>query len=255
MNLLQHALVSTTPPAHLSLDRGRAAVERLDRPSEWTPVVVGRALLAQRPSGGSGWLSNPRIDVLHLYAALLRPVRGECPDRRLLVVFDTTVLWNLFCVVRLCLVYRGRRFPRRGRSCGIRARASRSGTTEGCWGWWRGCSAATRWCCWPTGFPARRVVALGPAHGGWHLRVRCKRNVGLFRRMAGAMAGWRCGCRRGSALLPRGVRDGGSATGSSRGGLGKRRQGTLAHRQRRADRRRNPLRVRAALHDRRRVFR
>jgi hypothetical protein len=44
-------------------------------------------------------LSNPRIDVLHLYAALLRPVLGECPDRRLWVVLDTTVLWNLFCEV------------------------------------------------------------------------------------------------------------------------------------------------------------
>ena len=74
--------------------------------------MVGRALLAQSTERRfSRWLSNPRIDVLHLYAALLRPVLGECPDRRLWVVLDTTVLWNLFCVVQLCLVYRGRTIP------------------------------------------------------------------------------------------------------------------------------------------------
>jgi hypothetical protein len=65
--------------------------------SEWTPFVVGRALLVQSTERRfSRWWSNPRIDVLHRYAALLRPVLEDCPDRRLWVVLDTTVLWNLF---------------------------------------------------------------------------------------------------------------------------------------------------------------
>jgi hypothetical protein len=65
--------------------------------NEWTPFVVGRALLVQSTERRfSRWWSNPRIDVLHRYAVLLRPALEDCPDRRLWVVLDTTVLWNLF---------------------------------------------------------------------------------------------------------------------------------------------------------------
>lgn len=152
--------------------------------SEWTPFVVGRALLAQSTERRlSRWLSNPRIDVLHLYAALLRPVLGECPDRRLWVVLDTTVLWNLFCVVQLCWVYRGRTIP-------LAWKVLRHPSASVAFRDYRGV----------LGFVARRlrgseVVLLadrGFLHGEWlrwvgrtvggHLRVRCKRNVGLFRR-------------------------------------------------------------------------
>lgn len=152
--------------------------------SEWTPFVVGRALLAQSTERRlSRWLSNPRIDVLHLYAALLRPVLGECPDRRLWVVLDTTVLWNLFCVVQLCLVYRGR-------TIALAWKVLRHPSASVAFRDYRGV----------LGFVARRlrgyeVVLLadrGFLHGEWlrwvgrtvggHLRVRCKRNVGLFRR-------------------------------------------------------------------------
>jgi hypothetical protein len=133
--------------------------------SEWTPFVVGRALLAQSTERRlSRWLSNPRIDVLHLYAALLRPVLGECPDRRLWVVLDTTVLWNLFCVVQLCWVYRGRTIPLAWKVLRHPSASVAFRDYRGVLGFvarrLRG-GAVGR-----PGFPPRRVVALGRAHGG-----------------------------------------------------------------------------------------
>ncbi len=151
--------------------------------SEWTPFAVGRALLAQSCERRfRRWLSNPRIDVLHLHAAVLRPLLADCPDRRLLVVLDTTVLWNGFCVVQLAWVYRGRTIP-------LVWKVLRHGSASVAFRDYRGV----------LGFAARlltgrEVVLLGDRgflHGdllrwvrrrtGWHFRIRCKRDVGLFR--------------------------------------------------------------------------
>jgi len=151
--------------------------------SEWTPFVISRATLAQSTERRfRRWLSNPRIDVLRLYAALLRSVLASFPDRRVLIALDTTVLWNEFCVIQLSLVYRGRSIPLvwkvlRHKSASVAFRDYRG----------------------VLGFAAKllrgdEVVLLadrGFLHGellrwvrrteGWHLRVRCQREVGLFR--------------------------------------------------------------------------
>ena len=75
---------------------------------EWAPFVVGRAGFAQSTVRRfSRWLSNPRIQPLRLYAALLRGTLGEFPDGRLHLAFDTTMLWGGFCVVQASLAYRG----------------------------------------------------------------------------------------------------------------------------------------------------
>lgn len=152
--------------------------------SEWTPFVVGRALLAQSTERRFGrWLSNPRIDVLHLYAALPRPVLGDCPDRRLLVVLDTTVPWNVFCVVQPCLVYRGRTIP-------LAWKVLRHPSASVAFRDYRGVLrfAARR----PRGHEVVLLADRGFLHGellrwvgrtaDWHFRIRCKRNVGLYRR-------------------------------------------------------------------------
>lgn len=80
--------------------------------SKWAPFVVGRAVYAQSIERRfQRWLSNPRIDVLRIYAGLLRGVLPDLPERLVLVALDTTVLWDGFCVVQLALVYRGRTVP------------------------------------------------------------------------------------------------------------------------------------------------
>lgn len=59
---------------------------------EWTPGVTGRATYAQNTVRRfRRWLSNPRIDALRLYAALLRRALEDCPDARWVAALDTTV--------------------------------------------------------------------------------------------------------------------------------------------------------------------
>jgi hypothetical protein len=60
--------------------------------SEWTPFVVGRAVLAHSTERRfSRWLNNPRIDGLRLYMALLRQALSGVPGSAVRGA-DTTVL-------------------------------------------------------------------------------------------------------------------------------------------------------------------
>lgn len=150
---------------------------------EWAPCVEGRAVYAQSTVRRfRRWLSNPRIDPLRLYAALLRSALGGFPDGRLYVALDTTVLWDKFCVVQLSLVWRGRAVPV-------------------AWKVLQHCSASVAFRDYRgvLGFAARllrgREVILLADRGfihiellrwarrvGWHWRIRCKRDVGLYLR-------------------------------------------------------------------------
>jgi hypothetical protein len=151
---------------------------------EWAPCVAGRASCAQSTVRRfSRWLSNPRIDALRLYAALLRGALGEFPDGRLHLALDTTVLWNLFCVVQVSLVWRGRSVP-------VAWKVLRHKSASVAFKDYRGA----------LGFAARllkgREVVLLADRGfihaellrwagrtpGWHFRIRCKRDAGLFLR-------------------------------------------------------------------------
>ena len=150
--------------------------------SEWTAFVVGRAQYAQSSERRfQRWLANSRIDVLQLYSAVLKDAMGTLKDLRLLVVLDTTMLWNTFCVVQLSLVYRGRAVP-------LVWKVMKHSSASVAFRDYRGV----------LGFAVRllknyEVVLLadrGFMHGdllrwclrqdNWHLRVRCKRDVGIF---------------------------------------------------------------------------
>jgi hypothetical protein len=151
--------------------------------NEWTPFVVGRALFAQSTERRfRRWLSNPQIDVLRLYAALLREVLAEFQDRRVLVTLDTTMLWNEFCVIQLSLVYRGRSIPLVWKV--LRHKSASVAFTEyrGVLGFasklLRGYEVvllADR------GFLHRGLIRWVRRTAGWHMRVRCKQSIGLFR--------------------------------------------------------------------------
>ena len=80
--------------------------------SEWVPYVHSRAQFAASTwRRFRRWLANRRVDVHHLYGALLRPVLAELAESRWYVVLDTSLLWNRWCLIRLGLVYRGRTIP------------------------------------------------------------------------------------------------------------------------------------------------
>ena len=149
---------------------------------EWAPFVAGRAEFAQSTMRRfSRWLSNDRIDALRLWAALLRAALGEFPDGRLYVALDTTTLWNVFCVVPVSLVWRGRSVP-------VAWKVLRHRSASVAFKDYRGV----------LGFAARllkgREVVLLADRGfihaemlrwvnktpGWHFRIRCKRDTGLF---------------------------------------------------------------------------
>lgn len=150
---------------------------------EWAPGVVGRAVYAQSTVRRfRRWLSNPRIDALRLYAALLRSALVGFSDGRVMVVLDTTVLWNTFCVVQLALVWRGRSVP-------VAWKVLRHPSASVAFQDYRGV----------LGFAARllkgREVVLLADRGfihvellrwarkaGWQFRIRGKRDLGLFLR-------------------------------------------------------------------------
>ena len=80
--------------------------------SEWVPYVHSRAPFAASTwRRFRRWLAHRRVDVHHLYGALLRPVLAELDASRLYVVLDTSMLWNRWCLIRLGWVYRGRTLP------------------------------------------------------------------------------------------------------------------------------------------------
>ena len=71
------------------MEGGGAAVERWIALDEWVSFVAGRAEFARSTVRRfSRWLSNPRIQPLRLYAALLRTALGEFPDGRLFVALE-----------------------------------------------------------------------------------------------------------------------------------------------------------------------
>lgn len=151
--------------------------------SRWLGHVEGRAEKAQSTERRfRRWLENPRIEVWPLYAGLVGRVLAECADRRLYVALDTTVLWNLFCVVQVSLVYRGRAIPL-------------------CWSVLRHPSASVAFGDYrealdraaelldgfevvllaDRGFCHRALVRWAKGAKGWHFRIRGKKDIPAFR--------------------------------------------------------------------------
>lgn len=59
----------------------------------------------------SRWLHNRRIHPTALYRPLIQAALSQWQDPVLYLSFDTTMLWDQFCVIRLVVVYRGRAIP------------------------------------------------------------------------------------------------------------------------------------------------
>lgn len=208
--------------------------------SKWTPYVVSRADCAQSTERRfRRWLSNSRLDVLRLYAALLRQALAEVGQEPLLAAFDTTVLWNEFCVIQVALVYRGWSLP-------LAWKVMKHPSASVAFKDYRGV----------LGFAARllagrEVILLadrGFLHGellgwvrktrGWRLRIRCKSGIDFYQRTPKGYRKLRLRLNAGevcyyhnvyvtAAYLPVHV---------AVGRLGKRREGALGHRQRRTHR-------------------
>lgn len=79
---------------------------------EWIPFVHSRAKKAQSTERRfSRWFHNANIDVAAIYAPLIKQALRDWGHEKLYIALDTSMLWNCYCQIRLCLIYRGRAIP------------------------------------------------------------------------------------------------------------------------------------------------
>jgi len=57
------------------------------------------------------WLDNDKIEVFSLYGPLMQHALADWGQPVLYVAFDTSMLWNTYCMIRLSVIYRGRAVP------------------------------------------------------------------------------------------------------------------------------------------------
>ena len=57
------------------------------------------------------WLANDTIEVQTLYGPLIQQALGGWVGKRLFVALDTSMLWDMYGIVRLSVLYRGRAVP------------------------------------------------------------------------------------------------------------------------------------------------
>jgi hypothetical protein len=78
----------------------------------WAPYVGSRARYAQSTVRRfRRWLDHDNIDVVSLYGPCIEHALAAWGERVLYVALDTSMLWNMYCLIRLSVIYRGRAVP------------------------------------------------------------------------------------------------------------------------------------------------
>lgn len=80
--------------------------------TKWSMYIPCRGKFAQsRQRRIQRWLNNPRINVHRLYRSLIQAALADWTEENLFLALDTSVFWDEYCLVRLCLIHRGRALP------------------------------------------------------------------------------------------------------------------------------------------------
>jgi Transposase DDE domain len=80
--------------------------------TKWVTYVPNRGVFAQSTQRRiQRWLYNPRINIHRLYKPLIQAALADWKDPDLFLALDTSLFWDEYCLVRLCVVYRGRALP------------------------------------------------------------------------------------------------------------------------------------------------
>ena len=80
--------------------------------SEWIPFVRSKAQKAQSTERRfSRWLYNDNIQTVSIYDPVIRKALSDWGEETLYIALDTSMLWNSYCQIRICLIYRGRSIP------------------------------------------------------------------------------------------------------------------------------------------------
>jgi hypothetical protein len=80
--------------------------------SEWVPFVNSKAKKAQSTERRfSRWLHNGNIKTENIYDPIIRKALLKWGEPKIYLALDTSMLWNSYCQIRICLIYRGRAIP------------------------------------------------------------------------------------------------------------------------------------------------
>lgn len=80
--------------------------------SEWSPFVQSKAKQAQSSERRfSRWFHNDTIDIKAIYDPIIEQALRRWGEETIYIALDTSMLWNSYCQIRVCVIYRGRAIP------------------------------------------------------------------------------------------------------------------------------------------------
>jgi hypothetical protein len=80
--------------------------------TKWVSYIPNRGVFAQSTQRRiQRWLYNPRINIHRLYKPLIQAALADWHDPDIFLALDTSLFWDEYCLVRLCVGYRGRALP------------------------------------------------------------------------------------------------------------------------------------------------
>ena len=80
--------------------------------TKWVSHMNTKALIAQSTQRQlSRWLNNARINPAKLYSPVIKAYLSKWEEANIYLSFDTSQLWEEYCMIRLCVVHRGRALP------------------------------------------------------------------------------------------------------------------------------------------------
>jgi hypothetical protein len=80
--------------------------------TKWLYHIQTKAKIAQSTQRRlSRWVNNPRINPAKLYSPVVKAVFANWQDPEIFLTFDTSMLWDEFCIIRICVVHLGRAIP------------------------------------------------------------------------------------------------------------------------------------------------
>ena len=152
--------------------------------TRWTADINSRATRAQSYQRRlSRWLHNPRLNTARLYSQLIKQALSRWESPLIVLILDTSLLWNHYCLVRLSVQYKGRAIPVTG---WVLKHNSSSIAFEVYQGLLRRAE-----CALPMGVQVRFLADRGFADTrlmryltnelGWHYRIRLKEDCWLIR--------------------------------------------------------------------------
>lgn len=80
--------------------------------TKWSIYIPCRGKFAQsRQRRIQRWLNNPRINVHRLYKPIIKAALSNWQEETMFLALDTSLFWDEYCLVRLCVIHRGRALP------------------------------------------------------------------------------------------------------------------------------------------------